>query len=118
MEPLKQAEKKPISVSDFIYLQALEFQGEKGEPIFFGEISFFKAIKKGNSIKVFKTHHKARKMVFSGKLETVKADKTVLLSCLNSIFDKKKAFEERKTGAYFIESFIVEKFLGYGFKSE
>jgi hypothetical protein len=101
-----------------IYKKAIENQGEKGEPIFFGEIRLFKATKKGNTIKTTKTYYKAVKIVFSGNLGNVKADRYVLLSCLVRIFDKKKAFEERKTGAWFIDSFIVEKFLGYGFKSE
>jgi hypothetical protein len=101
-----------------IYKNAVENQGEKGEPIFFGEIRLFKATKKGNSIKITKTFFNARKMVFSGKLENVKTDRLLLLSCLNSFFDKKKAFEERKSGVWFIDSLTVEKFLGYGFKSK
>lgn len=118
MEPAKQKEQKPISPSELIYIEAVENQGEKGDPIFYGEIKLFKTTKKGNSPKILRTYHTARKIVFQGNLAKIKADKAVLLSCLTFIYDKKKAFEERKTGAWFIDSVNVEKFLGYGFKSE
>ena len=104
------------TTSDLICNEAIKNQGKKGEPIFFGEISFHKRTKKGNSIKTFKTHYKARKIVFSGQLANVKTDEAVLLSCLNFIFDKKKAFAERQTGSWFIDSINIKIFLGYGFK--
>lgn len=118
MEPLKEQAEKPKTISELIYEEAIKNQGEKGEPIFFGEIRLFKTTKKGNSTKTLKTFHNARKIVFSGELRNVKADGAVLLSCLVRIFDKKKAFEERKTGAWFIDSVNIENFLGYGFKSK
>jgi hypothetical protein len=120
MEPINETQKTPIlkTASELIYLEAIENQGKKGDPIFFGEIKLFKTTKKGNSPKIFKTHYVARKMVFQGNLNQIKEDKAVLLSCLNYLYEKKKAFEERKTGAWFIDSINIERFLGYGIKSE
>jgi hypothetical protein len=119
MEPITETQKAPAlkTPSELIYLDAIENQGEKGDPIFYGEIKLFKTTKKGNSPKILRTHYTARKIVFQGNLAKIKADKAVLLSCLTFIYDKKKAFEERKTGAWFIDSVNIEKFLGYGFKS-
>lgn len=118
MEPLTKKPEFIKTPSELIYIDAIENQGEKGDPIFYGEIKLFKTTKKGNSPKILRTYHTARKIVFQGNLAQIKADKAVLLSCLTFIYDKKKAFEERKTEAWFIDSVNIEKFLGYGFKSE
>jgi len=118
MEPLEIKGPAFRTHSELIYIDAMQNQGERGEPIFFGEIGFFKATKKGNSTKILKVHYTARKIVFSGTLTQIKTDYAVLFSCLRSIYPKEKAFLERKTGAWFIDKIIIEKFLGYGFKSE
>jgi hypothetical protein len=96
-----------------IYQNAIDQQGEKGKPIFLANFRLSKSRFYGNAKTPSKSYVNVKQIVCAGKLGEIKADKSILYSCLVKVLGSKDSASKEDREKWKIEEVEIISFHGY-----